>query len=92
MGRGQSTRTKSLSGWIAIVGATVAIAAAPTPGAAQELRGTVTDSASAQPIPGVVLTLLDANGAVLGRNITNERGDYRIAMSPGMQVAYNLHR
>ena len=82
MGRGQSTRTKSLSGWIAIVGATVAIAAAPTPGAAQELRGTVTDSASAQPIPGVVLTLLDANGAVLGRNITNERGDYRIAMSP----------
>ena len=41
---------------------------------AQELRGTVRDSASNQPIPGAVLVLLDASGTPLGRNITNERG------------------
>jgi hypothetical protein len=52
---------------------------------AQELRGTVHDSTSRQPIPGVVLMLLDANGAVLGRNITNERGDFRVALSTGIQ-------
>ena len=47
---------------------------------AEELRGTVRDAASRQPIPGAVITLLDARGAALGRNITDERGRYRIAM------------
>ncbi|HEV8499046.1 MAG TPA: carboxypeptidase regulatory-like domain-containing protein [Gemmatimonadaceae bacterium] len=52
---------------------------------AQELRGTVRDSTSRQPIPGAVLMLLDQSGAVLGRNITNERGEYRIVLSTEMQ-------
>jgi hypothetical protein len=52
---------------------------------AQELRGTIRDSATATPIPSVVVMLLDVNGGVLGRNITNERGDYRIALSAGMR-------
>ena len=52
---------------------------------AQELRGTVRDSTSRQPIPGAVLMLLDASGTVVGRNITNERGEYRIALSSGMR-------
>src|SRR5689334_17888126 len=52
---------------------------------AQQLRGTVRDSTSRQGIPGVVLMLLDANGAVLGRNITNERGEFRVALSAGIQ-------
>jgi hypothetical protein len=47
---------------------------------AQELRGTVRDAASRQPIPGAVITLLDARGSALGRNITDERGRYRIAV------------
>ena len=53
-------------------------------GRAQDLRGTVRDSASNQPIPAAVLMLLDASGATLGRNITNERGEFRIALSPGI--------
>lgn len=52
---------------------------------AQQLHGTVRDSANSLPIPGAVLMLLDASGTVLGRNITNERGEYRIALSPGAQ-------
>jgi hypothetical protein len=54
--------------------------------AAQEIRGTVRDSTSRQPIPGAVLMLLDSTGATLGRNITNERGDYRIAAIPAMRA------
>jgi hypothetical protein len=53
--------------------------------AAQELRGTVHDSTSRQPVSGAVLMLLDASGGVLGRNITNERGEYRIVLSSQMQ-------
>jgi hypothetical protein len=49
---------------------------------AQEVRGTVTDSATGTPIAGAVLMLLDSAGAALGRNITNERGLYRLAARP----------
>lgn len=52
---------------------------------AQDIRGAVRDSATRQPIPGAVLVLLDANGGVLGRNITNDRGQYWIARSAGMK-------
>src|SRR5437868_6342932 len=52
---------------------------------AQELRGTVRDSTSHQPIPGAVLRLLHASGSVAGRNITNERGEYRIVLSSRME-------
>jgi hypothetical protein len=47
--------------------------------AAQVFRGTVNDSASHQPVSGAVVMLLDSAGAVLGRNITNERGRYSVA-------------
>jgi hypothetical protein len=52
---------------------------------AQQLRGTVTDSTSRQPIPGAVLMLLDSSGSVLARNITSERGEYRVGLSSGMR-------
>jgi hypothetical protein len=45
---------------------------------AQELRGVVTDSANRRPVPGAVVTLFDGAGATIGRNITNERGQYRV--------------
>ena len=47
---------------------------------AQELRGTVRDAASRQPIPGAVITLLDTRGTAFGRNITDEQGRYRIVV------------
>src|SRR5262245_11871296 len=46
---------------------------------AQNLRGTVHDSASRQPIAGAVVQLLDTGGQSLGRGITNDRGEFRIA-------------
>jgi hypothetical protein len=52
---------------------------------AQQVRGTVTDSASRRPIPGAVLSLYGANNAVLGRNITNERGEFVLAGLGGAQ-------
>ena len=49
--------------------------------AAQVASGTVTDSASHQPIPGAVVTLLGADAAVLGQTITDELGAFRLAYS-----------
>lgn len=54
--------------------------------AAQELHGAVRDSTSRQPIAGAVLMLLDTSGVVLGRNITNERGEYRLVLSDRMHL------
>jgi hypothetical protein len=48
--------------------------------AAQELTGTVRDSASGTPIAGAVLTLRDSSGAALERRLTTERGEYRIPL------------
>src|SRR5262245_40914197 len=50
-----------------------------------QLRGVVRDSASRAAIPGAVLILLDSSGKALGRNLTNERGQYALILSPGMQ-------
>lgn len=50
---------------------------------AQDLRGTVVDSATRLPIPGAVVVLLDAAGTTVARNITNERGQYRVAAPLG---------
>jgi len=61
---------------------------ASTPLAAQLVRGTVTDSLSRRPIPGAVLILRDSSGATLGRNITNERGEFLLA---GIAQARSLH-
>ena len=58
---------------------------------AQELRGTVRDAASRQPIPGAVITLLDSRGSALGRNITDQQGRYRIAM-PSQAVTLRFVR
>jgi len=50
---------------------------------AQELRGTVHDSATRQPIPGAVVSLLDAGGRSLSRGITNDRGQFRVGTPSG---------
>ena len=51
------------------------------PLAAQTFHGTVRDSASHQPIAGAVFMVLDSAGASLGRRITDERGQYSIAVT-----------
>jgi hypothetical protein len=55
--------------------------AASSRAAAQELRVTVTDSASRRPLASVVLVFLDASGTSIGRNITNDRGQYSVTVS-----------
>src|ERR1043165_151374 len=45
---------------------------------AQSLTGVVTDTATRRPIPGVVISLLDSTGRVLGRMLTGEAGPYRV--------------
>src|ERR1041385_9479498 len=45
---------------------------------AQSLAGVVTDPATRRPIPGVVISLLDSTGRVLGRLLTGEAGTYRV--------------
>jgi hypothetical protein len=59
--------------------AALLMASIAAPVAAQNIRGAVRDSASHQPIAGAVVMLLDSTGALLGRNITNERGQYSLA-------------
>ena len=59
--------------------AALLVSAFALPLAAQSFHGAVRDSASSRPISGAVVMLLDSSGAVLGRNITNETGQYRVA-------------
>ncbi len=54
---------------------------------AQDLRGTVLDSVSREPIAGAVVMLLDSSRMVVGRTITDERGKYRIsAFAPAQSL------
>jgi hypothetical protein len=55
----------------------------PAYAGAQELRGSVRDSASRQPVSTVVLLVVDSAGSVLARNLTNERGEFRMPFPVG---------
>lgn len=46
---------------------------------ALDIVGMVRDSATGAPVRGAVVTALDSSGALLARNITGERGTYRLA-------------
>ena len=54
---------------------------------AQGLAGTVLDSVSRRPIPGVVVILLDSTGATVARHLTNERGEYLVVLRDAMRSA-----
>ena len=41
---------------------------------AQELRGTIVDSTTREPIIGAVIQYYDSTGATLGRSLANETG------------------
>ena len=61
-----------------IATALVAVAAAAHVAAAQSLTGTVRDSVNHASVPGVIVILLDSAGGTVSRNLTNERGGYRV--------------
>lgn len=50
---------------------------------AQELRGTIHDSTTRQPIAGAVVSVLDGAGRSLSRGISNDRGQFRVAAPTG---------
>jgi hypothetical protein len=56
----------------------LASVAAANAALAQGLAGTVRDSVSQLPIPGVVVVVLDSAGATVARALANERGEYRV--------------
>ncbi|HEX7546342.1 MAG TPA: hypothetical protein VF368_06415 [Gemmatimonadaceae bacterium] len=66
-----------LSSFVIVVGAGLAFAHAA---GAQRLAGTVRDSVSRLPVSGVIVILLDATGGTVSRNLTNERGEYRVRL------------
>jgi hypothetical protein len=53
-----------------------------SPAAAQMVRGTVRDSATGAPVPGVVVSQLDGAGKVLARVITDPKG-FALELAPG---------
>ena len=57
------------------------LAALARAAAAQDVNGTVLDSASGIPIAGAVVIIMSAAGTTMGRTITSERGRYRLAVS-----------
>jgi len=70
---------KRVGHWIYFLAIGCVTVVAPSGVSAQQVRGIVSDSMSRRPIPGAVLILLDPTGATLGRNITNERGEFVLA-------------
>jgi hypothetical protein len=59
----------------------VAVLLLVRPLAAQTFHGTVRDSATRQPVAGAVVMALDSAGVVLGRRVTDERGEFRLSIT-----------
>ena len=73
-----------LASSLAAVGACLAFAHAA---GAQVVVGAVHDSVSRLPVPGVVVILLDSTGGTVARGLTNERGEYRVALREAVRSA-----
>jgi hypothetical protein len=74
---------KRVSHWMCCFAIGALMSGAPATASAQQVRGTVSDSTSRRPIPGAVLILLDSAGGALGRNLTNERGEFVLSGATG---------
>jgi hypothetical protein len=61
----------------------LALASAIAQGQSPVIRGTVSDSVSTRPIPGAVVSLLDARGEVLARYVTGNRGEWQLPLRDG---------
>jgi hypothetical protein len=71
--------------WCAVAVLLTVLAPASAAGA-QVLAGTVRDSVARIPVPGVVVILLDSTGGTVARNLTNERGDFRVALGDAVRT------
>ncbi|MEP6834800.1 MAG: carboxypeptidase-like regulatory domain-containing protein [Gemmatimonas sp.] len=69
----------------------VAVGARATEAQTLELRGVVRDSASGNPVSGVVVLALDAFGTTLGRTITGARGQYHFSRPQGAVLVRAIH-
>jgi len=49
--------------------------------AQRPVRGVATDSASAAPVPGAVITILSATGATLARTVSDSRGQFTVTVA-----------
>jgi hypothetical protein len=58
--------------------------ALPALAAAQEIRGTVRDGVTREPIAGAVVLSLDSASTTIGRGLTNELGEFRVSRSPAL--------
>jgi Carboxypeptidase regulatory-like domain len=67
------------SPWLCLA---LTLAYAPT-GAAQHVHGIVHDTASGEPVPGAVVSALDAQGSLLAWDLTNAAGGYTIGVRNG---------
>jgi hypothetical protein len=54
-----------------------------SPLSAQVLQGVVRDSVARQPVPGVVVSLIDSAGKPTARTLSDQRGLYRLVVRPG---------
>ena len=68
--------------WLAGFCVAIAVAVAPSVVRAQQVRGTILDSTSRLPVPGAVVTLIDADGNLIARRLADERGRYAISFDP----------
>jgi len=71
---------------IALTAATAAIT--PPVAQTQRVRGTLTDSATGEPVTGAVVSVLDSAGQFLSRTIADDRGRYAAARLRGSRTIH----
>ena len=57
---------------------------------AQDIRGTVRDNGSGQPVSGAIVMVLDSSRVLLARTLTNARGEYELRRAPEARVLRTL--
>jgi hypothetical protein len=63
----------------------------PIRAVAQQIRGTLRDSTSREPIAGAVVLLLDASSRTIVRGLTDAHGGYRLTSAPSARRLEFLH-
>jgi hypothetical protein len=66
---------------VAVAGALIVLSAFARSASAQSIAGVVRDSLSHLPISGAVISLFDSAGVASAHTLTNERGEYRVALT-----------